>query len=513
MKPILDMQDINKEFPGVKALSSVKFSVLPGEVHCLIGANGAGKSTLMKILSGVYPKDAGTIFFQGNKVDISSPSQSRDLGIATIYQELSLIEHLSVAENIFLGTYLKPKFGVMSWKKLNEQAREIINRLGVNIDVQKKVAELSSGHKQIVELAKALASHAQLIIMDEPSTTLSQNEVETLFRVIQDLKQQSITIIYISHKLEELFTIGDRVTVLRDGKHVATKSISEITEDDLIELIIGYKAKKHSRETSSRNFDELLRVESVSNDRLSNINLHLGKGEVLGLYGLVGSGRTEVLKAIYGVDPIRNGSIYIHGAKQKINKPSKAIQLGMGLVPENRKTEGALLHLSVRENSILPSHSQLSKFSVLMQERIKQAVNDKITQLSIRTPSSETLMMNLSGGNQQKVIISRWLIRDSEILLFDEPTQGIDVGAKEEIYRIMRDLANQEKGIIVVSSEINEILNVCDRILVMYSGRIVGEFNDPQNQKEDILHYAVKGGDFIESKQGGSDIQYETVKA
>jgi ABC-type sugar transport system ATPase subunit len=256
-----------------------------------------------------------------------------------------------------------------------------------------------------------------------------------------------------------------------------------------------------------------LRVESVSNNRLSNINLHLGKGEVLGLYGLVGSGRTEVLKAIYGVDPIRNGSIYIHGTKQKINKPSKAIQLGMGLVPENRKTEGALLHLSVRENSILPSHSQLSKFSVLIQERIKQVVNDKITELSIRTPSSETLMMNLSGGNQQKVIISRWLIRDSEILLFDEPTQGIDVGAKEEIYRIMRELANQEKGIIVVSSEINEILNVCDRILVMYSGRIVGEFKDPQNQKEDILHYAVKGGDFIESKQGGSDIQYETVKA
>ncbi|WP_027416820.1 sugar ABC transporter ATP-binding protein [Aneurinibacillus terranovensis] len=501
MQPVLEMKNISKEFPGVKALDSVQFSVIPGEVHCLIGANGAGKSTLMKILAGVYSKDEGDIFLQGKKVDITGPSQSKELGIATIYQELSLIEHLTVAENIFLGTYMKPRYGIMSWKKINEESSKIITRLGIPIQVQKKVSELSAGHKQIVELAKAIASHAKLIVMDEPSTTLSEKEVNTLYRVIEDLKRQGITIIFISHKLEELFTIGDRVTVLRDGKYVATKKLKEISQDELIELIIGHKVEKKKRETSKRTFQELLRVESLSNHKLSNINLQLGKGEIIGLYGLVGSGRTEVLKALYGVDQIKKGSVFIHGNKQKITKPSKAIQLGMGLVPENRKSEGALLHLSVRENAIVASHGHLSKFTVLLRDKVKDVVSKTISELRVKTPTPDTLMMNLSGGNQQKVIISRWLIHNSEILLFDEPTQGIDVGAKDEIYRVMREVASQGKGIIVVSSEINELLEVCNRILVMYDGKIVGEFDDPQNQKEEILHLAVKGGDNVESSK------------
>jgi ABC-type sugar transport system ATPase subunit len=495
MHEVLEMKKITKEFPGVKALDSVDFSVSAGEVHCLIGANGAGKSTLMKVLTGVYQKDEGEIFFEGKKVEISGPAQSKAIGISIIYQELSLIEHLSVTENIFLGDYLKPKFGVMSWKRLHEEAKKSLNGFGINIPVQKKIVDLSAGHKQIVELAKAVACNARMIIMDEPSTTLSENEVETLFRVINDLKKQGITIIYISHKLEELFKIGDRVTVMRDGKYVATKYLNEITQDDLVELIIGHKVEKKKGEISETKFEELLHVNRISNQRLRNISFTLGKGEILGLYGLVGSGRTEVLKALYGIDPLHEGSISIQGVKQKINKPSKAIKLGMGLVPENRKTEGALLHLSVMENSIISSLSKLSNYTILRKDKATALVKEKINDLSIKTPSVDTIMGNLSGGNQQKVIISRWLIRESNILLFDEPTQGIDVGTKEEIYRIMRKLSQQGKGIIVVSSEINQLLDVCNRILVMYSGSIIGEFDDPQTQKEEILHYSVKGGE------------------
>jgi len=494
MQPILKMTKISKQFPGVKALSKVDFSVEAGEVHCLIGANGAGKSTLMKILTGVYQKDEGDIEFQGKAINMDGPAKSRDIGISIIYQELSLIEHLSVAENIFLGTYLKPRFGIMSWRKLREEVKRILDRLGIDIPPDRTVADLSSGHKQIVELAKALASDAKLIIMDEPSTTLSQKEVETLFQVIGDLKRQGITIIYISHKLEELFAVGDRVTVMRDGKYIATNRLSDITQDELVELITGNKASKQEAARGNAEFEELLRAEGLHTDAVSDIDLRLGKGEILGLYGLVGSGRTEVLKAIYGADPIKKGSIYIHGRKRSIRSPSKAIEAGMGLVPENRKTEGALLHLSVKENAIVTAHSRLSKFSVLQPERVKEVVAEHIAKLNIKTASQDTLMVNLSGGNQQKVIISRWLICDSEILLFDEPTQGIDVGAKEEIYRIMKSLATEGKGIIVVSSELNELIQVCNRILVMYSGRIVGEFADPSKQKDAILHYAVRGG-------------------
>ncbi|MHC0039059.1 sugar ABC transporter ATP-binding protein [Pseudoneobacillus sp. C159] len=495
MQKVLEMRNITKEFPGVKALNAVNFSVVTGEVHCLIGANGAGKSTLMKILTGVYQKDDGEIFFDGRKVDITGPAHSRAVGISIIYQELSLIEHLSVTENIFLGDYLKPKLGILSWKQLHENAKNILKGIGIEIPVHKKVSELSAGHKQIVELAKAVACNARLIIMDEPSTTLSENEVETLFQVINDLKQKGITIIYISHKLEELFAIGDRVTVMRDGEYIATKYLTEISQDELVELIIGHKVEKKKSESSGAQYEEFLHVDSISNQKLKDISFSLGKGEVLGLYGLVGSGRTEILKALYGLDPIGKGSIFLNGVKQRINKPSKAIKLGMGLVPENRKTEGAMLHLSVMENAIIPSLFKLSRFSILRKNKATQLVKEKINDLSIKTPTEETLMQNLSGGNQQKVIISRWLIRESSLLLFDEPTQGIDVGTKEEIYRIMRELALQGKAIIVVSSELNELLDVCNRILVMHSGRIIGEFDDPQKQKEEILHYSVKGGE------------------
>ncbi|MFP3388407.1 sugar ABC transporter ATP-binding protein [Brevibacillus sp. SIMBA_040] len=494
MSEILKMQNISKSFPGVKALQNVNFSVNKGEVHCLIGANGAGKSTLMKILAGVYPKDEGEIYLQGEKIQISSPADSKQLGVITIHQELSLVEHLTVAENIYLGSYAQPRFGFVSWKRLRKQAQELINRLGIAIDVDTPVSELSMGHKQIVELAKALESNAKVIIMDEPSTTLSENEIRTLFTIIEELIKQGITIIYISHKLEELFAIGDRVTVLRDGKWVATRELGELDQTSLTELIIGYKMEKQERSREQLHFPELLRAESLQTRQISNASFSLGKGEILGLYGLVGAGRTELLKALYGVDPLSSGVIYLEGNQVKIDSPSKAIRLGMGLVPENRKTEGAILGLSVEENAVLPAYDRFASGGIISPGRIRSEIADKIRELNVKTPDAATLMGNLSGGNQQKVIISKWLIRQSQIILFDEPTQGVDIGAKQEIYKIIQRLVADGASVIVASSEINELQEICNRILVMFRGSIVGEFLDPLSQKEEILKSAVTGG-------------------
>lgn len=494
MSEILKMQNISKSFPGVKALQNVDFSVNKGEVHCLIGANGAGKSTLMKILAGVYPKDEGEIYLQGEKIQISSPADSKQLGVITIHQELSLVEHLTVAENIYLGSYAQPRFGFVSWKRLRKQAQELINRLGIAIDVDTPVSELSMGHKQIVELAKALESNAKVIIMDEPSTTLSENEIRTLFTIIEELIKQGITIIYISHKLEELFAIGNRVTVLRDGKWVATRELGELDQTSLTELIIGYKMEKQERTREQLHFPELLRAESLQTRQISNVSFSLGKGEILGLYGLVGAGRTELLKALYGVDPLFSGAIYLEGNQVKIDSPSKAIRVGMGLVPENRKTEGAILGLSVEENAVLPAYDRFASGGFIKPGRIRDEIADKIRELNVKTPDAQTLMGNLSGGNQQKVIISKWLIRKSQIILFDEPTQGVDIGAKQEIYKIIQRLVAEGASVIVASSEINELQEICNRILVMFRGSIVGEFRDPLSQKEEILKSAVTGG-------------------
>ncbi|GIO04508.1 ribose import ATP-binding protein RbsA [Brevibacillus reuszeri] len=494
MSEILKMQNISKSFPGVKALQNVDFSVNKGEVHCLIGANGAGKSTLMKILAGVYPKDEGEIYLQGEKIQISSPADSKQLGVITIHQELSLVEHLTVAENIYLGSYAQPRFGFVSWKRLRKQAQELINRLGIAIDVDTPVSELSMGHKQIVELAKALESNAKVIIMDEPSTTLSENEIRTLFTIIEELIKQGITIIYISHKLEELFAIGDRVTVLRDGKWVATRELGELDQTSLTELIIGYKMEKQERSREQLHFPELLRAEALQTRQISNVSFSLGKGEILGLYGLVGAGRTELLKALYGVDPLSSGAIYLEGSQVKIDSPSKAIRVGMGLVPENRKTEGAILGLSVEENAVLPAYDRFASGGIISPGRIRSEIADKIRELNVKTPDATTLMGNLSGGNQQKVIISKWLIRQSQIILFDEPTQGVDIGAKQEIYKIIQRLVADGASVIVASSEINELQEICNRILVMFRGSIVGEFRDPLSQKEEILKSAVTGG-------------------
>lgn len=501
MDKILEMDKISKSFPGVQALDAVDFEVHRGEIHCLIGANGAGKSTLMKILSGVYEKDGGDIYFDGKKVHITSPLVSKQLGIATIYQELSLIEELSVAENIFLGTYFSSNFGIVSWRRMYREAQKIVDQLSVDIDVTSPVSQLSMGHKQIVELAKALASRAQIIIMDEPSTTLSERELHTLFNVIADLKKRKITIIYISHKLEELFTVGDRVTVLRNGQLVGTRKLSEINQNELIEMITGRKlGSQNIFPQKSPVTETVLEGKNLTNHKLKNVSFTLGKGEILGIYGLVGSGRSELLKSLFGIDSLDSGEIYINGCLQRIKSPDQAISLGFGLTPENRKVEGIIPDLSITENAVLPSHLFYSRFGILQLKGIHQVMSEKVEELNIKTPSIYTPINNLSGGNQQKVIFAKWLIRNSQILLLDEPTQGIDIGAKEEIYSIIRQVAKEGKSIIVVSSEINEIVTLCHRVLVMFRGSVVNEFVDPVNSKDEILHAAVMGGEHWEEK-------------
>ncbi|TGE31692.1 sugar ABC transporter ATP-binding protein [Desulfosporosinus sp. Sb-LF] len=494
-KLILEMRGISKGFSGVQALKKVNLSVESGEVHCLIGANGAGKSTLMKVLSGVYSMDEGEILFDQKLATIIDPISSTKMGISVIYQELSLLPNLSVAENIFIGKYPRKYRYLLDWAELTKKARALIDSLGIKIDVMEPISNLSIGHRQIVELAKALASNAKLIVMDEPSATLSSEEFETLVRVIQELKNKGISIIYISHRLEELFRVGDKVTVLRDGQYVATKQLNEITQDQLVELIIGHPLSKEKKPKLSVSYtEELVSLKDIHTNKLNAINLSLYKGEVLGLYGLVGSGRTEILRAIYGADPLQKGELYINGGKVKFRSPAEAMKKGIALVPESRKTQGLLLNLSVWENAVVPSLKKYTRFGFLKYPTMFKHVNEQVEQLKVVTPSIRASVKNLSGGNQQKVVIAKWLLKNSNILLFDEPTQGIDIGAKEEVYKIIKNLSDKGFGVIVASSELAELVQLCDRMVVMFNGNIAGEFQQEEFKDDAILHCAVTGG-------------------
>ncbi|MGG6361250.1 sugar ABC transporter ATP-binding protein [Peribacillus frigoritolerans] len=490
---ILEMKQVSKSFPGVKAVQNVNFTLKKGEVHCLIGANGAGKSTLMKILSGVYTKDEGEIRLEGKPVTIKTPVDSMSLGISTIYQELSLVEELSLAENIFLGNYLKPNGGFVKWRKINEEAKRLFSILGLSVSPTMQTSKASMGLKQMTEIAKAIAAECKIIIMDEPSTALSNDEVLKLYDVIKLLKKQGYTIVYISHKLEELYAVGDRVTVLRNGKWVITDEMKNLEQPDLIRHITGRSIEKRDKVHIETNREEFLKVKGFTNHKIQDVSFSVSKGEIVGLYGLVGSGRTELLRAIYGADPIQAGELMMDGMKKIISSPQKAVDAGMGLVPENRKTEGANLDLSILENAFLPSLHTFSKRSFVKQQQMKMVMQEMIKKLNIKTSGSDVPMRNLSGGNQQKVIISRWLIKESKILLFDEPTQGIDVGAKDEIYSIMKELSNQGTSIIMATSEIEELLTVCDRVLIMFEGKLIKEFSHPSNYKSEIMNIAVSG--------------------
>lgn len=493
---ILEMKGIDKLFPGVKALDQVDFSVKRGEVHCLIGANGAGKSTLMKVLSGAYVEDAGTITFDGQVLKPQGTLERKKDGIAVIYQELSLVNELDVGENVYINNYPKTKLGTVDWKTVYKKTREIADQLNLNIDVTAKVSSLNIGQRQLTEIMKALASDAKLIVMDEPSATLSKNEFETLLKVIEDLKARGITIIYISHHLEELFIVGDRITVLKDGKFVACDTCVNLSENMLVEYMTGVKAEKiqkEEHEVHQVSGEVVLEVRGLCNHKVSDVSFKLHRGEVLGLYGLVGAGRTEIVRSIFGVDPYHAGEIVLHGKTVRFKSSKEAIRHRIGLVPENRKAQGLVLILPVWENMTMVALNKLRKHGIVDYKTIRKKCDEYKKALNVKTPSMTTVTQNLSGGNQQKVILAKWLMEDCEILLIDEPTQGIDVMAKEEIYRIIRELSSEGKSIVVVSSELDELLRICDNIHVMYDGKQVMAASKSNFNPDRILSVSVTG--------------------
>jgi ABC-type sugar transport system ATPase subunit len=489
------MKQICKSFPGVKALEDVDFFVESGEVHCLIGANGAGKSTLMKILSGAYTKDSGEMLFDGNPLKDGNTLATRKAGISVIYQELSLVNELTVTENILINNMPKTKFGAIDWKKAHDLAKQYIEMLDIKLDPNARAGSLSIGSRQLVELMKCLAADSKLIVMDEPSATLSKDEFNTLMRIIADLKKNGMTIIYISHRLEELFQVGDKVTILKDGKNVATEKVSDLNIDKLVEYMIGYKmtANQYKKAEVLTGEDYIFETRNFTNKKIRDVCINLREKEIVGLYGLVGSGRTELLRAIYGVDRLDRGELYISGKKVQPKNPRISIKNGIGMLPENRKMQGLVLVLPVWQNVIMVASRIFRGKLGLSYKRIYDKSRDYIKELEIKTPSEKTPTISLSGGNQQKIILAKWLLQNSKILLVDEPTQGIDVKAKAEIYKILRRAAEEGHGIVIASSELEELTSVCDRILVMFQGQIVAEFDKTEIEEAAILQYAVAG--------------------
>lgn len=492
---ILKMENIYKIFSGVIALKDVTFSVKKGEIRCLIGANGAGKSTLMKVLSGAYSKSSGHIFFNGKEIEKADPKNIRDLGIAVIYQELSIIDSLSVAENIFLNNpkYFKSSF--INWKEINKDAEELLNLYEINIDPTTLVGDLSIGHKQLIEIVKAIATDAMLIVMDEPSATLSKKEYKTLLNIIKKLHQREITIIFISHRLEELYEIGQTVSVLKNGEHVFTGDLAKLNIDGLVKYMIGHTVINDRKIVNGNYYknDSILKLTNIHTKKLDNVSLNIKQGEIRGIYGLVGSGRSEILHAIYGVDKIIDGQITIKNNPIKNYKPYEAIKKGIGLLPEDRKTRGIIIDLPVWENIIMVAIKKFLHKGFIDYKQVSEESDKYIKQLQIVTPNKETLVRNLSGGNQQKVVIAKWLLEDCEILLVDEPTQGIDVGVKVEIYDIIRLLAQNGKTIIIVSSELDELISVSNNISVMYEGKLIKTFTSDEIDSNNIQECAITG--------------------
>lgn len=492
MEYLIRAINISKSFPGVKALDNVYFDLKPGEVHVIIGENGAGKSTLIKTLAGVHKPDSGTIEFKGKVVELKGPRHVQELGVAVIYQELNLCNHLSVANNIFLGREFVNGFKIDK-KKMYAEAQKYLDDLQADIDPGEIVGNLTQSKRQMVEIAKALSMNAEVIIMDEPTSSLSEKEVMELFNVIAKLKKEGKGIVYISHKMDELEQIADRISVYRDGQYITTKDISETNIDELIALMVGRDLKEKFPRVDTKVGKEILKVKDLSVDKLLfDINFELREGEILGIAGLVGSGRTEMAKTIFGVIKKDRGEIYLDGKKVEINNPREAVKYGLSYVPEDRKNEGLALSLSVSDNIILPNLNKVSSnFLGLKKQKLIESLSEKtIASLSIKTPSMLQKTKNLSGGNQQKVVIGKWLNKDPKVLIFDEPTRGIDVQAKTEIYKILNNLKQQGKGIIVISSELPEILGITDRILVMRDGRITGELITKETNQEEIMRYA-----------------------
>lgn len=497
MPELLRMEGIEKTFPGVKALSGVNLVLESGELHALIGENGAGKSTLMKILAGVYRKDAGEIFVNGNKIELLDPDISLKLGISIIYQEFNLFSDLTVAENIFIRREPKNKSlkFVIDYKEQKRKTQEVLDALNLKIKPDQKVSDLSVAEQQMVEIAKALSMKSQILVMDEPTAALTESEITELFKVIKNLKASGVGIIYISHRLEELNEICDRVTILRDGKYIKTVNYKDVTMNGLISSMVGRSLDNKFPKKPDLKIDTskvLLKVNKIQRGKKLDVeNLSLYKGEILGIYGLMGSGRTELARAIFGADRVDKFDVSIFGQEMKVKSPFDAIKYGLGYLTEDRKKDGLALELSVEYNINLPSLDKVTSHGVINEKKTKENTQKYINDLKIKTPSVHQVAKNLSGGNQQKIVIGKWLCKESKIIIFDEPTRGIDVGAKFEVYELMIKLAQQGIGVIMISSELPEVIGISDRVIIMREGKLSGELKGSDLTEEKILSYAI----------------------
>lgn len=493
---LLKVEGVSKTFPGVRALSDVHLELGAGEVLGLVGENGAGKSTLMKVLSGLYEKDSGTIYVDGSPVEIDSPSTAQALGISIIHQELHLMPDLTVAENIFIGREKRRVLGLLvDDKDTNRRARELFERLGIPLDPRARVGALTVAQQQMVEIAKALSFNARILIMDEPTAALTATETQTLFRLIRDLKDKGTGIVYISHRMEELKAITDRITVLRDGEYVDTLRTDEADMRQVISLMVGRRIEGETRPAVSRSDRPVvLRVEGLTTRRLlRDVSFEVHEGEILGFAGLMGAGRTEVARAIVGADPMEHGEIFVHGERVRIRNPADAAERRIGYLSEDRKRFGLLLDQDVNFNVLLSSLDEyVTPVGLVRDEPGRKTSRKYVESMRIKTPSIHQRAGNLSGGNQQKIVISKWLAKDCDILIFDEPTRGIDVGAKEEIYALLDNLADQGKSIIMISSELPEVLRMSHRIVVMSAGRVTGILENAEADQEKIMDYATR---------------------
>ncbi len=494
MDIVLNMEGINKTFPGVRALDNVDFQLRRGTVHILLGENGAGKSTLVKILSGAYQMTDGRIFINDQQVAIRNPRHARELGIGIIYQELNLIRNLSVAENIYLGREPVNKRINIDDRLMKIWSNKVLARLGVDIDPDRPVRELGIAQQQMVEVAKALSLRANILIMDEPTSALTESEIKELFTTINQLKRSGVSIIYISHRMDELFDIGDEITVLRDGQGVGTRLIEGTNREELIRMMVNRELNESFIRNQPTLGEEVLKVENLSRSGcLSKISFSLRKGEVVGIAGLLGAGRTELARVLFGVDSIDSGVIHVHGRRCSLNSPREAINNGIGFLTEDRKSQGLVMTMSVSQNITLPNLEQFSKFGIIDEKTEKAAANKHCNELDIRFASLDQLVLNLSGGNQQKVVLSKWLCSQADIFIFDEPTRGIDVRSKQEFYRLMNELTAHGVAIIVISSDLPELLSICDRIMVMHNGTIIEQFDREAFDQERILSCALGG--------------------
>lgn len=491
---LLEMRNISKEFPGVKALDNVTLKVKKGSVHALMGENGAGKSTLMKCLFGIYHPNSGEIFISGQKVQFKNSKHALDNGVSMVHQELNQVRERNVMDNLWLGRY--PKKGLfIDEKKMYDETEKIFKDLDINVNPRDKVSTLSVSQMQMVEIAKAVSYNSKIIVMDEPTSSLTEKEVSHLFKIINKLRKQGISIIYISHKMEEILEISDEVTIMRDGKWIATENASNLTMDLIIKLMVGRELTDRFPKKDHTPKETILEVNNLSDakNQLKNVSFKLRKGEILGIAGLVGAKRTETLETLFGLREKSSGDIILHGKKVDNSKPFKAMQNGFALVTEERRQTGIFGKLPIDFNSIIANiDSYKTSTGLLANGRISKDTQWVIDSMKVKTPSQKTLIGSLSGGNQQKIVIGKWLLRKPEILLLDEPTRGIDVGAKFEIYQLINELAKEDKGIIMVSSEMPELLGVCDRILVMSNGRVSGIVNANETTQEEIMHLSAK---------------------